>query len=241
MKRALPFVIIVAVLAAAVGVAWYLKQAAVETSAGTPGPGPSLSPASPSISSSPVSPANPVPVGEPGADPPHALGNPAAPVTLEEFGDFQCPPCGLLHPVLNMMEHEFGPKLRVIFREYPLVPAHAHALSAARAAEAAGLQGKFWQMHDLLFENQKAWADAFDARPIFEGYATKIGLDLDKYRRDLTSEVVERRIFLDGKRAHALGVKGTPTVFLNGREVPFENFFDPVKLRGEINKEVAGR
>jgi protein-disulfide isomerase len=241
MKRALPFVIIVAVLAAAVGIAWYLKQGAVETPGATPIPGAALSSASPSISSSPLSSTSPVTVAEPGADPPHALGNPAAPVTLEEFGDFQCPPCGLLHPVLKTMEREFGPKLRVIFREFPLVPTHAHALSAARAAEAAGLQGKFWEMHDLLFENQKAWAAAFDARPIFEGYATKIGLDPDKYGRDLTSEIVDRRIFLDGKRAHALGIKGTPTVFLNGREVPFESFFAPEKLRAEINKELAGK
>jgi protein-disulfide isomerase len=239
MKRVLPFVIIVAVLVAAVGIAWYLKHAAVETAAVTPTPGPSLSSSPPGTLSSSSSTANPVTVSEPGADPPHALGNPNAPVTLEEFGDFQCPPCGLLHPVLNTMEREFGPNLRVIFREFPLVPTHAHALSAARAAEAAGLQGKFWEMHDLLFENQKAWADAFDVRPIFEGYATKIGLDLDKFRKDQSSEIVERRIFLDGKRAHALGVKGTPTVFLNGREVPFENFFDPNKLRVEINRELA--
>lgn len=228
MKRALPFVIIVAVLGIALATAWYLKRGATENPAPPPAPTPAPN-ASPSATTR---------VDEPGAQPPHALGDPNAPVTLEEFGDFQCPPCGLLHPILQTMESEFGPRLRIIFREYPLVPAHAHALAAARSAEAAGLQGKFWPMHDLLYENQNSWKDAFDVRPIFEGYATKIGLNLEQFRRDLNSEIVERRIFMDGKRAHALGVSGTPTVYLNGREVPFESLA-PEKLRALINNELA--
>lgn len=227
MKRALPFLIIAAVLVAAAVIAWYLKQSAVEAPVATPTPNASV-------------PAIPAKVGEPGADPPHALGDAKAPVTLEEFGDFQCPPCGLLHPVLKTMEHEFGPRLRIIFREFPLVPAHQHALAAARSAEAAGMQGKFWEMHDLIYENQKSWSNAFDVRPIFEGYATKIGLDLEKFKRDLSSETVALRIFLDGKRARSLGVQGTPTVFMNGREVPFESLA-PEKLRVLINNELAAR
>lgn len=230
MKRALPFIIILVVLAGAVAVAWSLKESAVS---GPPVPTPTAPVAN---SASPV-------VTAPravhlGAEPPHAIGPANAPVTLEEFGDFQCPPCGMLHPVLKTMEKEFGDKLRVIFREYPLVPAHQHALTAARAAEAAGLQGKFFQMHDLIFENQKAWEKAFDARAIFEDYAQKIGLDMEKYRKDVTSEVVEQRIFRDGKRAHALGVQGTPTVFLNGREVPFQSL-EPGRLRALISNEIA--
>jgi protein-disulfide isomerase len=229
MKRALPFVIIGAVLVAAVAVAWYLKQSSVTSPlAATPTPAASSSSASPSSRQ----------VTEPGAEPPHARGDATAPVTLEEFGDFQCPPCGLLHPILKQLESEFGPRrLRVIFRQFPLAPSHAHALNAARASEAAGLQGRFWEMHDVIFENQNAWKDAADARPIFEGYAQKIGLDLEMYRRDIGSQVVERRIFLDGKRGHALGVTGTPTVFLNGREVPFTSL-PADKLRMLINNEL---
>jgi protein-disulfide isomerase len=227
MKRALPFLIIAVVLVAAVIVAWSLKQTAVERPLPTPTPNQSAS-------------ATPASGIHPGADPPHSHGPANAPVTLEEFGDFQCPPCGLLHPVLKQMEKEFGDRLRVIFREYPLVPAHAHAVSAARAAEAAGLQGKFWEMHDMLFENQKAWKDSFDVRPVFEGYATKIGLDLEKFRRDVNGQIVEQRIFLDGKRAHSLGVQGTPTVFMNGREVPFESLA-PERLRVVIDSELAAR
>jgi protein-disulfide isomerase len=136
------------------------------------------------------------------------------------------------------MHKEFGDRLRITFREFPLVPAHRHALAAASAAEAAGMQGKFWEMHDLLYEHQNDWKDAFDVRPIFEGYAKEIGLNMERYQRDVASDQVAQRIFLDGKRGHSLGVKGTPTVFLNGREVPFESL-PADKLRVLIQKEVG--
>jgi protein-disulfide isomerase len=226
MKRFLPFLLILLVLGVALGAGWYLKRNAVKPITAAPGvPTPAAS----------TKPSGPI---DPGASPPHALGLADAPVTLEEFGDFECPPCALLHPELKQVEREFGSRVRLIFREFPLTPNHAHALPAAHAAEAAGLQGKFWEMHDLLYENQKGWHDVFDVRPIFEGYATRIGLDLDRFRHDNTNEVVEARIFQDGKRGHSLDVKGTPTVFLNGREVPFESL--PLdKLRVLINAELS--
>src|SRR2546426_1175502 len=83
---------------------------------------------------------------------------------------------------------------------------------ASPAAEAAGVQGKFWEMHDLLYENQKIWKDAFDTRPIFEGFAGRIGLDVERFKRDQTGDIVEARITRDGIRGHSLGVNGTPTV-----------------------------
>lgn len=224
MKRTLPFLIIGAVLVAAALIAWSLKQSAMETPV-----------ASPVVNSSRPSP--PPKAGDPGAEPAHSIGDAKAPITLEEFGDFQCPPCGMLHPVLKTMEQEFGPRIRLIFREFPLVPAHQHALAAARSAEAAGMQGKFWQMHALLYENQANWSNAFDVRPIFEGFATKIGLDLEKFKRDLSSEAVAQRVFLDGKRGRSLGVEGTPTMFMNGREVPFESL-PAEKLRVVISNEL---
>jgi protein-disulfide isomerase len=240
MKRALPFVIIAVVLAAGVLTVWHFQSSTAEPPLPpTPGQGVVVTgqPAAPSASGA-TTPSTTGPA-EAGAEPAHAQGNATAPVTLEEFGDFECPPCGLLHPVLKTMEAEYGPtKLRIIFREFPLVPAHVHALAAARAAEAAGLQGRFWEMHDMIYETQPAWHEAFDVRPIFEGYATKIGLNLEQFRKDLTGEIVERRIFLDGKRAHSLGVSGTPTVFLNGREVPFQSLA-PEKLKGLINNELT--
>jgi len=239
MKRALPFLIIVAVLAIAVVIAWSLMRSGTDVPL-PPSQPPVVSQNAPSTSpNAPVAP-NPPATTERGADPPHAEGPADAPVTIEEFGDFQCPPCAMLHPILKSMEKEFGANLRVIFREFPLVPAHEHALSAARSAEAAGMQGKFWQMHDLIYTNQNAWKSAFDVRPIFEEYAKTIGLNLERYRQDLTSETVQNRIFLDGKRARALGVKGTPTVFLNGRELPFESL-EPTRLRPLIEAAIANR
>ena len=234
MKRALPFIIIIAVFALALVTAWSLiRNGDIPTPASNPAPVLSTS-ASPSASTAGTG----TQAGEAGAEPAHAHGPANAPVTIEEFGDFQCPPCGMLHPILKTMEKEFGNRLRVVYREFPLVPAHEHALAAARAAEAAGLQGKFWEMHELLFTNQNLWKDAFDVRPIFEDYAKRIGLDVERYKQDLTSETVQYRIFLDGKRARSLGVKGTPTVFMNGREVPFESLA-PEKLRLLISAEIA--
>lgn len=221
MKRALPFLIIGVVLIIAVVAALYLKRS-TDAPVAPPPPTSLTSPATPAPNAN-TTPNNETAATETGASPPHAQGPADAPVTLEEFGDFECPPCGLLHPVLKTMEKEFGGRVRIIFREFPLVPTHVHSLAAARSAEAAGLQGKFWEMHDLLYENQKTWHEAFDARPIFEDYATKIGLNLEQFRRDSAGEIVAQRIFLDGKRGHAFGVNGTPTVYMNGREVPFES------------------
>jgi protein-disulfide isomerase len=126
--------------------------------------------------------------------------------------------------------------LRITFREYPL-PSHQHALAAASAAEAAGIQGKFWEMHDLLYEHQNDWKDQFDVRQIFEGYAKQAGVDVERYKRDLEGDLVAQRIFQDGRRGHSLGVGGTPTVFINDREVPFENLAAD-KLRLVIQKEL---
>jgi len=136
------------------------------------------------------------------------------------------------------MHTEFGDRVRIIFREYPL-PNHQHAVSAASAAEAAGLQGRFWEMHHKLYENQKSWHEAFDVRPIFEGFARDIGLNVEQFKRDINSDLVAGRITEDGKRARSLNVRGTPTVFMNGKEVPFETLMDPSKLRNAINSELA--
>ncbi|HEU4837610.1 MAG TPA: thioredoxin domain-containing protein [Pyrinomonadaceae bacterium] len=235
MKRILPFIIILVVLGAALGSAWYLTRT-IPASPTTPVAPASGSPAS-TAQGPTAQPQQPVVQGVPGAEPAHVLGPANAPVRLEEFGDFECPPCGIFHPILEQMRAEFGDKLQITFREFPLVPTHQHALAAASAAEAAGLQNKFWEMHDLLYEHQADWKKEFDVRPIFEGYAKQIGLDVERYKRDMNSELVAQRIFQDGKRGHSLGVKGTPTVFLNGREVSFENL-PAEKLRVVIQNEL---
>src|SRR2546426_10756281 len=153
MKRVFPFLIIISVLAFALLIVWLLFRSPKTTNS--------------NIATSTGSEPN-------GAEPPHIRGNPNAPVTLEEFGDFQCPSCGTYYPELKKIEAEFGDKLRVIFREYPLMPMHEHALMAAQAVEAAGLQGKFWEMHDKLYENQAQWTPAKDLVPIFVDYAKQL-------------------------------------------------------------------
>ena len=233
MKRILPFIIILVVLGLALGSAWYLTRT-IPTTPTVVGQPPSPSPGT---SASPVQQQQPVVAGVPGAEPAHTLGPASAPVHIEEFGDFECPPCGAFHPILKQMEAEFGDKIQVTFREFPLVPPHQHALAAASAAEAAGLQGKFWEMHGLLYDRQSKWKTEFDVRPVFESYAKELGLDLDRYNRDVGSDLVQQRIFQDGKRGHSLGVKGTPTVFMNGREVPFEQL-PPEQFRVVIQREI---
>ena len=215
MKRLLPFIIILGVLGVAVGGVLYMTRS---NSGG--GSSASSGNTSPQAKASPAPTLGPVKPGVPGADPPHTTGLATAPVRIEEFGDFECPPCGAFHPILKKMREEYGDKLYITFREYPL-PIHDHAIPAASAAEAAGMQGKFWEMHALIFEHQNEWKVAFDVRPIFEGYAKQIGLDVERFKRDVNSDRVEQRIFLDGKRARSMGVNSTPTVFLNDKEIPF--------------------
>jgi len=223
MKRVLPLVIIIGVFGTVLLAAWYLRRSNAETPLATrPGPSP---------------PTNPTRSITLGADPPHALGTQDAPVMIEEFGDFECSSCAVLHPALAMMKSEFGPRLVIVFREFPILSKHKHALAAARAAEAAGQQGKFWEMHDLLYENQKVWHDAADVQPLFEEYATQIGLSLDRFRRDSSSDIVAQRITLDRERGYSIGVNSTPTVFLNGREVPPESLGTD-KLRELIKAQI---
>jgi protein-disulfide isomerase len=157
--------------------------------------------------------------GTSGAQPPHILGPVDARVGLEEFGDFQCPSCGTLHPVLKKLESEYDSRVALTFREFPLAPIHPNALEAAHAAEAAGLQDRFWQMHDLLYDYQAAWSDSKDARSVFAQYAADLGLDAARLRQDMDSQIVKERIAADQRRAVSLGVTGTPTLFINGREV----------------------
>jgi len=149
----------------------------------------------------------------------HVLGNPDAPVTLEEFGDFQCPPCGILSGPINQLEQDYRPRLRVIFRHFPLTM-HRHAREAALASEAAGQQGRFWQMHDVLYREQAVWSEAANVRPLFDSYAGMLGLKIDRFKKDMESDEVKRRVTADQLRGTALGVTITPTLFINDRALP---------------------
>jgi protein-disulfide isomerase len=215
MKRNLPLIIIAVVLIGAftAGAFMYTRMKPAQ-----PAPGPSTG----TIATAP------------GADPPRVRGGENAPVTLEEFGDFECPPCGVLHPILKDIERELGDRLRVVFRHNPLPTIHKHAYDAARAAEAAGMQGKFWEMHDMLYEKQGEWTVAPDPREKFTAYAQALGLDANKFMRDMGSDLAISRVTLDMRRAKSMGVTGTPTLFLNGKQVN-ANDMTPEALRRAIN------
>ncbi len=167
----------------------------------------------------------------------HARGNPKSPVTIEEFGDFQCPPCGALSDPLNKVVDDYKGKVRLVFREFPLIN-HQFARPAAYAAEAAGFQGKFWEMHDLLYKTQVVWTKAADPAPLFSNYAKMLGLDQDRFEQDWAGKEVNARVVADQKRAAELGVSLTPTVFVNGKSIagPAHN---PQGIRDAIEKALA--
>jgi protein-disulfide isomerase len=162
----------------------------------------------------------------------HVRGHPDAPVTVEEFGDYQCPPCGTLAEPINQLEKEFRPHVRIIFYNFPLVT-HQHARTAACAAEAAGLQGKFWEMHDLIYREQPNWSKAADVQPLFASYAGMLGLDLERFKKDMQSDAVKSRVDADQKRGTSIGVQNTPTVFLNNRAIPPADL-PPERLRATV-------
>ncbi len=156
--------------------------------------------------------------GKPGAVPPQIRGPANAPVALEQFGDFECLPCFVLWPAMKNIEKDYAKSLSVIFRQYPLSQ-HRHAFEAACASEAAGLQGRFWEMHDLLYLKRSKWVQAEDVRAFFKTCASGLGLDLERFTKDMDGEVVAKRIAADEDRAASLGVDRTPVVFINGKKV----------------------
>jgi protein-disulfide isomerase len=163
----------------------------------------------------------------------HVRGNPDAPVTLEEFADFQCPPCGQFAPFAEELLREYDSRLRVVFRNFPL-SAHEHAREAALAAEAAGFQGRFWEMHDTLYREQSAWSNASNARELFESYAGTLGLNLDQFKKDMDSDKARERIDSDQARGDSLGIKLTPTLFINNHPVEPQQK-NPEGVRAAIN------
>ena len=169
----------------------------------------------------------------------HVRGKPDAPVTLEEFGDFQCPPCGQFAGFAEELLREYDSRLRVVFRNFPL-PGHEHAREAALAAEAAGFQGKFWEMHDTLYKEQTAWSKAPNTRELFESYASTLGLNMDQFKKDMDSDKAKERVDSDHALGDSLGIKVTPTLFINKRAMePQEK--NPEGVRGAINAALSGK
>ena len=230
MKRYLPFAIIAIVLCSAIVVAALLLRAPRQSTSHSGAGGSSSSAGATGNTGSP----------QLGANPPRSKGDANAPIVIEEFGDLQCPPCAALHPALAKIEKDYGQRVRVIFRHFPLTQMHPYALEAAQATEAAGEQGKFWEMQDWMYSQQQNWTSAPNARQMFLQQAQNLGLNMEKFRQDMNSAEIKQRIILDYRRGVALGVQGTPTLFINGRQVTQEEMTDD-GIRGLINSTLAAK
>jgi protein-disulfide isomerase len=282
MRRYLPFVIIGIVLLIALGTGlalfrWKQPRSAETaplvpivsvTPVPTVAPATSIAPAAPPASAVPaahVPPTVPVAQESPGAPNtalPHFRGGAHAPVTIEEFGDFQCVPCGDLFPKLKKVEADYGERLRVVFRHKPMHK-HEHAPLAARATEAAGLQGRFWEMHDLLFENSLRWTKGVDTigpeaspsrrlqsplvamdievREVFVRYAEILKLDVERFKTDMDSDEVKARVEADQARAETLVIDRTPTLYINGHLMPAPSHRNVDTLHAAIDAELNGK
>lgn len=140
-------------------------------------------------------------------------------VTLIEYGDFQCPVCASYQPIVQQIKDKYGDQITVQFRHFPLAEIHQNAVVASRAAQAAHMQGQFWEFHDLLFENQSTWAQSSNATAFFETYAQQLGLDIDKFKTDMASSEVNNLVQADRGEAQRLGFTGTPTFVLDGQKL----------------------
>lgn len=170
----------------------------------------------------------------------HTLGKGTTGVELVQYGDFECPGCGAFFPIVKQVTDSYKDQIKFKFVHFPLTQLHLNAQSAARAAEAAGNQGKFWEMHDLLYENQQAWKTTTNASGTFQAYAQQIGLDITKFKTDYSSATTNAIINADIKTGQALKVTGTPTFFLNGKLIEDNNSISSFeKLKAVIDAEIA--
>ena len=164
----------------------------------------------------------------------HIQGPVDAAVTLVEYGDYECPHCGRAYPIVKAIRQRMGPKLRFVYRNFPLRESHPHAQQAAEAAEAAGAQGKFWEMHDRLFERQFA----LDGEYLIE-YAGDLGLNVARFRKELEGGVYEPRVREDFRSGVTSGVNGTPTFFINGAR--HDDSWDVEPLLSALEEAAAAR
>jgi protein-disulfide isomerase len=156
----------------------------------------------------------------------HTVGAGNSGVTLVEYGDFECPACAAFHPIIQQIKADFGDDITFQFRHFPLIQIHQNAMAAHRAAEAAGNQGKFFEMHDLIYERQQSWRASSNPSQIFEGYANELQLDMDAFRADVSDSATLATINADIAAGRELNVQATPTFFLNGEQINNEELRD---------------
>lgn len=164
-------------------------------------------------------------------------------VTLVEYGDYECPYCEEYSSIVKQVQQEFNDEIFFQFRNFPLVSIHQNAFAGARAAEAAALQGKFWQMHDALYDssNWQTWSTSGNPDPYFDEYAQQIGLDVTRFKQDFPSQAVNNAIVADENAGNSLGINGTPTFYLDGKQIQVGASvaaFESV-IKNEIAKKTA--
>lgn len=167
----------------------------------------------------------------------HVRGAKDGKVTLVKFGDFQCPACAAFEPIVRQVTLDNKTVLKVVYRHFPLTQIHRNALLASKASEAASIQGKFWEMHDILYDKQEEWANSTNARELFTTYANTLRLDGQKFRIDIDSKTVEEKILAEYKEGVRLQVQGTPTFFLNGKKL--ENVSDLASFNKAVRDAAA--
>lgn len=210
MKRVLPFIILILLVAGSIGAISYVSDRPTSTSSGS--------------DESIIDPNDRV------------AGNKDAKIILVEYSDFECPACAAYHPFVKQLVEEMGNDFAFIYRHFPLQQ-HKHAKLAAYAAEAAGNQGKFWEMHDMLFEHQKDWSSTDTARETFIGYADSLGIDRAQFEKDMDSDAVKDKVSDNYSSGVKLRVAGTPSFFLNGKKMEAFRSYEEFKtiIQDEIN------
>ena len=163
-------------------------------------------------------------------------GNPNAKLTLVEYSDFQCPACRAQHEAIREIWPQIKGTVKFVYRHFPLTNIHPHAITAARYAEAAGKQGKFWEMHDLFFDRQSQWSGVKEIEPVFDGYVAELKLDKAQFETDLASDAVKDKVAADSLSAKKAQAASTPTLFLNGKLL--RDVRDAEKLRAVIRQAV---
>lgn len=178
----------------------------------------------------------------------HVMGTGSTGVKLVEYGDYQCPYCQAYYSTVKQVVEEYKDKIYFQFVNFPLPNLHQNAFAAARAAEAADKQGKFWEMHDLLYQNSdpsgaSGWVTSNAPTTYFNQYATQLGLNMDKFKKDYASSDVNAAINADMSKGNKLGVEGTPSFFIDGKKVTINNTTDDFKkaLDAAISKKTTNQ
>ena len=171
----------------------------------------------------------------------HVFGKAGSKVTLIEYGDYQCPPCGNIYPIVKSVSEKYKNQIQFVFRNYPIPSLHPNAKTAASVAEAAGLQDKFWEMHNKIYESQSDWSDLSitERGTFFENLASELKLNITKFKADIAESKINKKISYDTALAKKAGIEGTPSFYLNGTLVGSDTYGSETKFEEAINAELT--